>query len=83
MDAVFLDLPNPYDYLAQVRSALVPGGQFGTLLPTTNQITKLLLELKRNDFEFIDVCENINAVFTRQKPRNSGRLTAWLRTPAT
>jgi len=57
MDAVFLDLPNPYDYLAQVRSALVPGGQFGTLLPTTNQITKLLLELKRNDFEFIDVCE--------------------------
>lgn len=57
MDAVFLDLPNPYDYLQQVRAALIPGGQFGALLPTTNQVAKLLLELRRNDFEFVDVCE--------------------------
>lgn len=57
IDALFLDLPNPYDYLQQVKNALKPGGFFGTLLPTTNQITKLLLELRRNDFEFIDVCE--------------------------
>jgi tRNA (adenine57-N1/adenine58-N1)-methyltransferase len=57
VNAVFLDLPNPYDYLPQVKEALLPGGYFGTLLPTTNQITKLLLEMRRNDFEFIDVCE--------------------------
>ena len=57
MDAVFLDLPNPYDFLPQVRAALIPGGQLGALLPTTNQVTKLLLELRRNDFEFVDVCE--------------------------
>jgi len=59
MDAVFLDLPNPYDYIPQVKATLIPGGHFGTLLPTTNQITKLLLELRRNDFEFVDVCEII------------------------
>jgi tRNA (adenine57-N1/adenine58-N1)-methyltransferase len=57
VDAVFLDLPNPYDFIQQVKEALVPGGFFGTLLPTTNQVIKLLTELERNDFVFIDVCE--------------------------
>jgi tRNA (adenine57-N1/adenine58-N1)-methyltransferase len=57
VDAVFLDLPNPYDLVQQVKEALVPGGFFGTLLPTTNQVIKLLTELERNDFVFIDVCE--------------------------
>lgn len=57
VDAVFLDLPNPYDFVQQVREALIPGGQFGALLPTTNQVTKLLLEMRRADFEFVDVVE--------------------------
>lgn len=56
-DAVFLDLPNPYDYLAQVKKSLKSGGFFGTLLPTTNQISKLLISFSRNGFIFIDVCE--------------------------
>jgi tRNA (adenine57-N1/adenine58-N1)-methyltransferase catalytic subunit len=57
VDAIFLDLPNPYDYLPQVRKALKPGGYFGTLLPTTNQIAKLLVALNRERFAFVDVCE--------------------------
>ncbi len=57
IDSVFLDLPNPYDYLSQVKQALKPGGYFGTLLPTTNQVNKLLINLSRNDFIFVDVCE--------------------------
>lgn len=56
-DAVFLDLPNPYDFLPQVKQALRPGGYFGTLLPTTNQVNRLLINLSRNDFIFVDVCE--------------------------
>ena len=56
-DALFLDLPNPYDYLLQIIQALKPGGYFGTLLPTTNQVNKLLINLARNDFIFVDVCE--------------------------
>jgi tRNA (adenine57-N1/adenine58-N1)-methyltransferase catalytic subunit len=56
-DSVFLDLPNPYDFLQQVKLALKPGGYFGTLLPTTNQVNKLLTSLSRNDFIFVDVCE--------------------------
>lgn len=57
VDALFLDLPNPYDFIGQVKEALVPGGYFGVLLPTTNQIQKLLIEMRRHNFQFIDVCE--------------------------
>ncbi|MCD4727959.1 MAG: tRNA (adenine-N1)-methyltransferase [Pirellulales bacterium] len=57
IDAIFLDVPNPYDYLEQVKKALIPGGFFGTILPTTNQIIKLLIELRRKKFAFIEVSE--------------------------
>jgi tRNA (adenine57-N1/adenine58-N1)-methyltransferase catalytic subunit len=57
VDALFLDLPNPYDYIPQVRQALMPGGFFGTILPTTNQIVRLLEALKRENFAFIEVVE--------------------------
>jgi tRNA (adenine57-N1/adenine58-N1)-methyltransferase len=57
IDALFLDVPNPHDYLSQVRSALKPGGYFGSILPTTNQVSLLLVALKREGFGFVDVCE--------------------------
>ena len=57
VDALFLDLPNPYDFIEQVRSALKPGGFFGTILPTMNQVTRLLSALQRGNFVFIEVCE--------------------------
>lgn len=57
VDALFLDLPNPYDYIPQVRGALKPGGFFGCILPTTNQVTRLLDALRLNDFAFLEVCE--------------------------
>jgi tRNA (adenine57-N1/adenine58-N1)-methyltransferase len=59
MDALFLDVPTPHDYLPQVRAALKPGGYFGSILPTTNQVSLLLVALKRERFGFIDVCEII------------------------
>jgi len=57
VDALFLDLPNPYDYIAQVRAALKPGGFFGCIVPTGNQVSALLNALRRERFAFIDVCE--------------------------
>lgn len=57
VDAVFLDVANPYDYLAQVKEALKPGGFFGSIIPTTNQVSNLLVALRQNDFAFIDVCD--------------------------
>lgn len=57
VDALFLDVSNPYDYLNQVKAALKPGGYFGSILPTTNQVTTLLVALRQHDFAFIDVCD--------------------------
>jgi tRNA (adenine57-N1/adenine58-N1)-methyltransferase len=56
-DAFFLDVPNPYDYIAQVRAALKPGGFFCSIIPTTNQAEVLLRELQRNKFAFLEMCE--------------------------
>lgn len=57
VDALFLDVPNPYDFLPQVKKALKPGGFFGTILPTTNQVQKLLISFNREGFAFVEVCE--------------------------
>jgi len=56
-DAFFLDVPNPYDYIEQVRAALKPGGFFCALIPTFNQVEKLLYALQRNKFAFLEMCE--------------------------
>ena len=56
-DAFFLDVPNPYDYILQVRNALKPGGFFCSLIPTVNQVELLLTALRRERFAFIEVCE--------------------------
>jgi tRNA (adenine57-N1/adenine58-N1)-methyltransferase len=57
VEALFLDLVNPHDYLQQVRAALKPGGFFGTILPTTNQVSRLLPELHNAGFAFVEICE--------------------------
>ena len=56
-DSFFLDVPNPYDYIAQVRLALKPGGFLCCLIPTFNQVEKTLYALRQNRFAFVEVCE--------------------------
>ena len=67
VDAVFLDVANPYDYLAKVRKSLKPGGHFGCILPTANQVMKVLVSLRQNDFAFIEVCD-ISIRFYKTEP---------------
>lgn len=43
--AVFLDLPDPWEYLPQARASLRGGGFFGAIVPTTNQLITLLEHL--------------------------------------
>lgn len=57
LDALFLDMPNPQDYLDQVKISLKPGGFFGTIVPTTNQVSAIAESLKKTQFAFIEVCE--------------------------
>ena len=78
MDALFFDLPNPEDYMPQARKTLKSGGFFGCLLPTTNQVSRLLEALEAHNFSFIEVCEimqrNYKPVSARLRPDD--RLTA-------
>jgi tRNA (adenine57-N1/adenine58-N1)-methyltransferase len=56
-DALFLDLPNPWDYLMQAHEALAGGGFLGCILPTVNQVSSFIGELEETDFGMIEVEE--------------------------
>jgi len=56
-DALFLDVPEPWRCLAQAASALRGGGFFGTIVPTANQVIRLLGALQDQPFGLIEVEE--------------------------
>jgi tRNA (adenine57-N1/adenine58-N1)-methyltransferase len=57
VDAVFLDVREPWHYLGRAAEALRGGGFFGALVPTANQVIDLLAELRVNDWADIEVSE--------------------------
>jgi len=57
IDAIFLDVHNAYDFILHVRNSIKPGGHFGCIMPTTNQVTRLIEALRQYTFVLIDVCE--------------------------
>ncbi len=69
VDALFLDVPNSYDYLAQVRAALKPGGFFGSILPTMNQVSKLLVAMRENTFAFLEILETMLRYYKAEPER--------------
>lgn len=56
-DALFLDMRMPWECLGHALAAVKPGATFGFLLPTTDQVGRLLLELERGPFDAVEVCE--------------------------
>jgi tRNA (adenine57-N1/adenine58-N1)-methyltransferase catalytic subunit len=77
MDAVFIDMPAPQTVLAQARAALKPGGFFGSLVPTTNQVQEILRGMDamgQEGFGLIEVEEIIvrgyKPVADRLRPRD-------------
>ena len=70
VDALFLDTKDSWRYIAFAKTALKPSGFFGAILPTTNQVTDLIIALKDNDFDGIEVEE----IFVRGYKPNPGRL---------
>lgn len=57
LDAIFLDLPDPYNYVDITADAMKNGGYWGTILPTANQVERTLPVLRHNGFLLIDVVE--------------------------
>jgi tRNA (adenine57-N1/adenine58-N1)-methyltransferase catalytic subunit len=65
VDALFLDVRTPWDFLDQVVAAIMPGAPVGFLLPTTNQVGALLAGLDQGPFEDVEVLE---ILLRRYKP---------------
>lgn len=59
VDVVFLDVPEPSNHLDQVVQALRSGGYFGSLVPTMNQVSRLLTRMHGRPFGLIEVQEII------------------------
>ena len=57
VDALFLDVREPWDFLDDAIGALCPGGFFASLVPTTNQVSQLLAALEERAFADIAVEE--------------------------
>lgn len=74
VDSLFLDVKEPWRYLPQAKAALKVGGFFGAIVPTTNQVSELLLALKINEFDGVEVEENFirgyKAVPGRLRPQD-------------
>jgi tRNA (adenine57-N1/adenine58-N1)-methyltransferase len=72
VDALFLDVRNPWDYLPQAYTAVKGGGFFGAIVPTANQVAHLLYDLRQTKFSALEVEELIlrpyRAVAARLRP---------------
>ncbi len=69
-DALFLDVREPWLFLAQAHAALTPGGFFGSLVPTTNQVSEMLGEFERmGNWVEIEVSEILHRKFKTNADR--------------
>jgi tRNA (adenine57-N1/adenine58-N1)-methyltransferase len=58
VDALFLDVRRPWAFLSQATDALKDSGFFGSIVPTTNQVTELVRRLEAHQtFGHIEVEE--------------------------
>lgn len=57
VDALFLDVRTPWDYLTQAAAAVKKGGMFAFLVPTVDQVSQLLRAMEGGDFDDIEVEE--------------------------
>ena len=59
LDAIILDIPNPWDVVKHSWDALKPGGYFCSYSPLILQVEKTVKEIRKNKFIEIKTLENI------------------------
>ena len=72
-DVAFVDVKEPWHYLEKVYKSLKEGGRVGFLLPTANQVIKLLENIgnKFGDIEIIEILQrNYKPVSERFRPED-------------
>lgn len=63
VQALFLDVREPQDYLPQARAALRGGGFFGAIVPTVNQVITLAEHLYRGPWFMLEIEELIRRAY--------------------
>lgn len=59
MDAVFLDIPDPYDAVDNVKRFLRNGGMLATYSPTFNQTERTVIQMKKSNMVVLETTEII------------------------
>jgi len=59
LDAVILDIPNPWDAIKHAYKALRPGGYLCTYSPLSSQVENTVKEIKKHNFIEVFTVENI------------------------
>jgi tRNA (adenine57-N1/adenine58-N1)-methyltransferase len=59
VDAVVLDIPNPWDCIAQAKLALRSGGAFCAFVPNVNQVESTVRALRTGSFSEVRTLENL------------------------
>ncbi len=70
LDAFFLDLKEPWLVFEEVYKALKPGGHLGLIVPTLNQISRVIKNLELNNFYIAEALE----IMLRNYKLNADRL---------
>ncbi len=65
VDAIFLDVPDPWNHIRQCYEALVGSGNLAIVSPTTNQVQSVLEEISKFPFVDLEVWESL---FRQYKP---------------
>lgn len=61
--ALFVDVPDPESYVDQFGECLQAGGFFACILPTANQVSALLLAMKKGGFALFEVSEILHRYY--------------------
>jgi len=80
VDAVFLDLPSPWEAIPAARAALAPGRPLALIVPTAEQLKESVRTLTEAGFVLIETVEIMERpILVRQKEgiRPSERMTAF------
>jgi len=59
LDAIILDIPNPWDAVAHAWNALKTGGYLCTFSPLSSQVEKTVREIKKHGYIEVKTIENI------------------------
>ncbi len=76
VDAIFLDIPDPWEVLPQVHEKLKPNGTFLAFLPSCEQVNKTVLKAREVGFGLIEIHEILDREYESNERRT--RPAPWM-----